>query len=56
MKLLFVLVQLRAALCVNKHEAKCTLQIVQHLLLFCWLPYFNWKLKTLFFCRGWDCF
>jgi len=36
MKFLFVLAQLGAAqLYVNKHEAKCTLLIVWHLLLFC---------------------
>jgi len=36
MKFLFVLTQLGAAvLYVNKRGAKCTLLIVQHLLLFC---------------------
>jgi len=36
MKFLFVLAQLGAAvLYVNEREAKCTLLIVQHLLLFC---------------------
>jgi len=36
MKFLFALMQLGAAvLHVNKREAKCTLLIVQHLLLFC---------------------
>jgi len=36
MKFLFVLAQLRAiAVYVNKREAKCTLLIVRHLLLFC---------------------
>jgi len=35
MKFLFVLAQLGAAVYVNKYEAKCTLLIVWHLLLFC---------------------
>jgi len=21
----------------------------------CFVRYFNWKFKALFFCRGWDC-
>jgi len=35
MEILLVLMQLKAALYVNKHEAKGTLLIVRHLLLFC---------------------
>jgi len=38
MKFLFVLAQLRAAVVREyKHEAKCTLRVVWHLLLFCLL-------------------
>jgi len=42
--------QLGAAvyLYVNKHEAKCTLQIVQPSC--CFVHYFSWKFETLFFC------
>jgi len=38
----------------NKHEAKCTLQIVWHLSS-CFVHYFIWKFETVFFCRSWDC-
>jgi len=42
MKFLFVLAQVEVSrlVYVNKYEAKCTLLIVRHLLLFCAL-YFN---------------
>jgi len=45
MKFLFVLVQLGAAVLslISMNEAKYTLLIVQHLLLFCSLGYFNSK-------------
>jgi len=35
MKFLFVLAQLEATVYVLKREAKCTLLLVRHLLLFC---------------------
>jgi len=39
MKFLFVLAQLGATVVVLKREAKCTLLMVRHMLLFCSLLY-----------------